>query len=340
MNLGRLRGITSAACAFALLSAPITVGGAMASAEPSAVVSRSAVGQLVELEVYSPSMQRSIALKVLRPSDTQTPAPTLYLLNGAGGGEDAANWFGQTDAVEFFADKHVNVAIPMEGAFSYYTDWLAPDEGLAETLDNNGRNMWATFLTKELPPVIDSTFDTTGVNALAGISMAGTSVLDLAIQAPALYRSAAAYSGCAMTSDPIGQAFVKTVIDMGGGEAENMWGPFDSDQWREHDPYLQAHRLPNIPMYISSGSGFPGIHDTLANARLDNDTRKLLNQTLVGGTIEAATNFCTTRLAQRTTELGRTNITYNIRPMGTHSWGYWQDDLHDSWPMIAQSIGA
>ncbi len=297
-------------------------------------------GQLVEISVYSPAMERDIRLQVLRPKNTQVPAPTLYLLNGAGGGEDAATWLARTDAAEFFADKQVNIVIPMEGAFSYYTDWQQVDEGLAAKLGNNGKYMWSTFLTKELPPVIDSAFATTGVNALAGISMAGTSVLDLAIESPELYRGVAAYSGCAMTSDPIGQAFITLVISLGKGNAKNMWGPTGGDGWRAHDPYLNADRLPNIPMYISSGSGLPGRHDTLADPTVGADGRMLANQVLLGGGIESATNYCTTKLAERTRELGRTDITYNFHAEGTHSWGYWQDDLHRSWPMLAAAIGS
>src|SRR5690348_4978887 len=211
-------------------------------------------GRLVRISVHSPAMDRDIPLQVLPAKDSRTPAPTLYLLNGAGGGEDAATWLAQTDAADFFADKHVNVVIPMEGALSYYTDWERDDPGLAKKLKNNGRNKWATFLTDELPPVIDSAFGTTGANALAGISMAGTSVLDLAIEAPALYRTVSAYSGCAMTSDPLGQSFVSLVISLGKGDATNMWGPVGGEGWKAHDPYLHADRLPRIPMYISSAS--------------------------------------------------------------------------------------
>ncbi|MFQ6393553.1 alpha/beta hydrolase [Nocardia sp. KC 131] len=311
-----------------------------ASASAAWLVSRtSKPGQLVEISVYSPSMDRAIPLQVLRPRNTDLPAPTLYLLNGAGGGQDAATWLARTDAAAFFADKQVNVVIPMEGAFSYYTDWQQVDEGLAAKLGNNGKNMWSTFLTEELPPVIDAAFATTRVNAIAGISMAGTSVLDLAITSPELYRSVAAYSGCAMTSDPIGQAIITLVISLGKGNAKNMWGPTGGDGWREHDPYLHADRLPNIPMYISSGSGLPGMHDTLADPSVSEDTRLLANQVILGGGIESATNYCTAELAERTHELGRTNITYDFRSVGTHSWSYWQDDLHKSWPMLAAAIG-
>lgn len=344
MHSPTLRTLLSTLCATALVTTAggLTAGSHAVAAPAARLVDQSVTSEFVEFSVYSPAMDRVIALRALRPADTTVPAPTLYLLNGAGGGEDSANWAGQTDAVRFFADKHVNVVIPMEGAFSYYTDWLRADDGLAETLDNNGRNMWTTFLTEELPPVVDAAFATTGVNALAGISMAGTSVLDLAIQAPDLYRSVAAYSGCAMTSDPLGKAFVETVVRLGGGNPENMWGSTDGEDWRQRDPFLHADRLPDIPMYISSGTGLPGWHDNLGNPRVHIDgkqpERVLVSQLLIGGGIEAVTMYCTMNLADRTRALGRTNITYNIRPLGTHSWGYWQDDLHASWPMMARAL--
>ncbi len=344
----RVDGMTGVARRFAQVVAylvvaalPVMVVAPTAAAAPTSriVGETPGPGRILQIGVYSPSMDRVISLQVLRAADTASPAPTLYLLNGAGGGEDAATWLKQTDAADFFADKQVNVVVPMEGAFSYYTDWERPDEGLATKLKNNGRNMWATFLTEELPPVIDAAFHTTGANALAGISMAGTSVLDLAIRAPKLYRSVAAYSGCAMTSDPLGEAFVSLVVSLGKADPQNMWGPTGGAGWREHDPYLHADRLPDIPMYISSGSGLPGRHDSLADPGVRADSRILADQIVLGGGIESAANYCTARLAERTQALGRTNITYNFHPAGTHSWGYWQDDLHRSWPMMAAAIG-
>lgn len=336
-----MRGIAYLAASLSLSAVLWAASTPAASAQSGArVVSETrGAGQLTNISVYSPSMQRNITLEVLHPTDTTRPAPTLYLLNGAGGGEDAANWLARTDAAQFFADKHVNVVIPTEGAFSYYTDWDKPDKGLAKKLHNNGRNMWETFLTDELPPVIDATFHTNGVDALAGISMAATSVLNLAIQAPRLYRSVAAYSGCAMTSDPIGRAMVTLVVSDGGADVTNMWGHVGGPEWQAHDPYVNAARLPHIPMYISSGSGLPGKHDTLADPTLNNSQAMLANQMAVGGILEAATNSCTAALADRTRQLGRTDIVYDFRPTGTHSWGYWQDELHRSWPMLASSLG-
>lgn len=119
-------------------------------------------------------MGRDVPLRVRTPADTSAPRPTLYLLNGAGGGEGQATWDARTDIDEFFEGKNVNVVTPLDGSFTYYTDWERDDPVL-------GRNKWTTFLTQELPPIIDATFGTTGVNAIAGLSMSGTSVLSLAI---------------------------------------------------------------------------------------------------------------------------------------------------------------
>ncbi|MBD0322008.1 MAG: esterase family protein [Aldersonia sp.] len=286
----------------------------------------------LRVTVRSAAMDRDVPLTVLRPADTSTPAPTLYLLNGAGGGEDSASWAVKTDYVNFFDDKHVNVVTPLAGRFSYYTDWL-------ETDDKLGNNKWTTFLTKELPPLIDAALDTSGVNSIAGISTSGTSVFNLAIAAPGLYKAVGAYSGCAQTSEPLGQQYVQVTVNVwGGGNAENMWGPVDGPLWAENDPYLQADKLRGLAMYVSNGSGLPGPHDTLNDPLINGQGITLANQMVVGGIIEAATNQCTHMLADRLKAL---NIpaTFDFRPTGTHSWGYWQDDLHSSWPVLARAMG-
>lgn len=291
------------------------------------------VGNAMDVYVYSAAMKKTIQLKVLRPADTRKPAPTLYLLNGAGGGEELpGDWLDHTDITTFMADKDVNVVIPIGGRESYYTDWLRADPVL-------GLNKWTTFLTKELPPVIDSTLRTTKKNALAGLSMSGTSVLALAESAPGLYKSVGAYSGCASTSDPLGAAYVIGVVNSrGGGDVENMWGPVGGPEWTANDPYVNADKLRGTELYISAGTGGIGPHDNMQGRNVGGDPNVLVQQVTFGGVLEAAVNQCTRNLQQKLEEL---NIpaTYNFRPNGTHSWDYWQDDLHSSWPVIAKSLG-
>ncbi|KJV04529.1 alpha/beta hydrolase [Rhodococcus sp. PML026] len=280
--------------------------------------------------VHSAAMDRDIQLDVFRSA--QPGSPTLYLLNGAAGGDGGSSWFDQTDIAGFFGDKNVNVVVPRGGAASYYTDWLHDDPVL-------GRNMWSTFLGRELPPVMDALLDGNGANAVAGISMAGTSVLQLAIAHPSVYRSVAAFSGCARTSDPVGAMYVRSVVEArGGGSTANMWGPQGSADWIANDPYVNAEGLRGMAVYISSGTGAPGEFDVPGGPGIGSDYGKLAQQLAVGAVIEATTDVCSQQMRKRLQELN-IEATYNFRPNGTHSWAYWQQDLHDSWSVIAPSLG-
>ncbi|MGW4366626.1 alpha/beta hydrolase [Nocardia takedensis] len=284
----------------------------------------------LDLEVYSAAMDTVIPVKVLPARDDSRPAPTLYLLNGAAGGHGGSSWFDRTDVPEFFADKHVNIVIPIGGAGSYFTDWLRPDPVL-------GRMAWTTFLTRELPPIIDTALNTTKANAIAGISMAATSVFQLAIAAPGLYRAIGSYSGCIRTSDPLGQAMVAAVVARSRGDAANMWGPPQDPAWTVNDPFLNAEKLRGTALYISTGTGLPGRFDTPISPGIDGDPNKYLDRLAVGGGVEAVTRYCVQTFGQRLAELG-IPATVVIRPTGTHSWGYWQDELHDSWPLLAATL--
>ena len=99
-----------------------------------------------EVWAGSVSMDRGVPLVWIHPKGLQgdeiyAPRPTLYVLNGADGGEGKASWLHQTDIIDFFSDKNVNVVIVQAGEFSYYTDWVDPNTEL-------GKQTWETFLTK------------------------------------------------------------------------------------------------------------------------------------------------------------------------------------------------
>nr|WP_306431186.1 alpha/beta hydrolase family protein [Rhodococcus fascians] len=281
--------------------------------------------------VHSAAMDRTIPLKILRSPDRAKPSPTVYLLNGAGGGVDGMDWYTQTDVVSFFADKNVNVVTPVGGAYSYYTDWQHDDRVL-------GRNKWETFLTRELPPLVDQLLKTNGRNVIAGISMAATSVLNLAAHNPGLFRAVGSYSGCASTTDPLGRAYVKTVVSMAlGTDVKNMWGPDGDPDWVHNDAVVNADKLRGTALYISNGSGLAGASDTFDGTNPNGPGFVLLNQMVVGGAIEVATGDCTRRLKSALEKLD-IPAHFELRERGTHSWGYWQDDLHNSWPMFEQAL--
>ncbi|MFF0527729.1 alpha/beta hydrolase [Nocardia amikacinitolerans] len=284
------------------------------------------------LSVYSAAMGRPITITVQRPADTSAPRPTLYLLSGADGGEGTANWDHRTpEALRFLGTKDVNVVQPIGGAWSYYTDWRAPDPVL-------GVHKWKTFFTEELPPVIDGALGTNGLNAIAGLSTSGTSVLQLPIAAPGLFRAAAAYSGCAQISDPIGYSFVNLSVGVwGGGNTDNMYGPRDDPMWAANDPYVNAEGLRGVELFISSGTGLPGRYDMLNGPYTLPGLDGLASQVITGGVIEAGVNYCSHNLQAKLNSLG-IPATYDFPPTGTHSWGYWLDALKASWPVLARGL--
>ncbi|WP_332112627.1 alpha/beta hydrolase family protein [Rhodococcus maanshanensis] len=289
-------------------------------------------GGQFDVTVYSAAMDRPITLWVLHSGGESGPSPTLYLLNGVDGGENGGSWTGRSDVASFFADKNVTVVVPLAGRASYYTDWERDDPVL-------GRNKWTTFLTGELPPLIDNIFHNLGRNAIAGLSMSTTSVLNLAIHSPGLYQAVGSYSGCARTSDPLAQVYVSSQLAGFGADARNMWGPPSGPAWSENDPTLHADRLRGTELYIAAGTGLPGPHESLSAPGIDSNIGALADRAIVGGGMEAVVNQCTSQMVDRLQAL-RIPATVNLRPAGTHSWPYWQDDLHASWPMFAAATGA
>ncbi len=357
--MGRVRARAMAAAVAAMMIAPLGSGVASAQdravdpivasqallADPvapngSRIVSSEIDGQHLTVQVYSAAMDATIPVRVQRPHDASEPRPVLYLVNGAGGGTDSATWWANTDVGEFLTGQDVNVVMPLGGAFSYYTDWKREDPNL-------GMNKWQTFFLDELPPLIDAALGTNGVQAIAANSMTATAVLQYAIARPGFYSAVAGYSGCAQTSDPIGREFVKLVVETwGGGDVRNMYGEDDDPAWVTNDPVVNAEGLRGTPLFISDATGLPGPHDTLGNeftigeqdAALDQQGLALANQVVVGGVIEAAVHWCTTNLQARLNELD-IPATFDLQPAGTHSWGYWQDAFHRSWPLLAEGLG-
>ncbi|MQY28310.1 alpha/beta hydrolase [Nocardia aurantia] len=294
----------------------------------SAVVSvRPLGGRQFDVVVHSAAMNRDISLWMSHPDG---PAPALYLLNAVDGGEDGGPWMNRTDVAEFFADKPVNVIVPMGGRASYYTDWVADDPVL-------GRNKWATFLGRELPPLLNEQFQMTGRNAVAGVSMSATSALDLAIESPGLYQAVGSYSGCPRVSDPVARVYVHAQLSPYGANADNMWGGWTDQTWVAHDPVVNAERLRGTALYISTGNGTLGAHERLEDPSLHGNIGALADRIAVGGGMETFVDNCNSSLLGRLQQLGIPATV--VHRNGTHAWPYWQDDLHNSWSVFARALG-
>ncbi|WP_330251972.1 esterase family protein [Nocardia sp. NBC_00565] len=271
--------------------------------------------------VESPSMGRIIQVQVLHPAGGGA-YPSYYLLDGLDPGVGQSTWTNATDAESFFAGKNVNVVLPVGGQASYYTDWAQDDPKF-------GRYQWETFLTEELPPIIDAHYGN-GVNAIGGLSMGGIAAFILAARHPEMYRAVAGYSACPDTTLATGAVMFS--IANRGGNPVNMWGGAGSSAWAEHDPALLAERLRGKAIYLSTGTGIPGPHEAEVKPQLAENI-------FLGGPVEVGVNTCVVSFEQRLRGLGiPARVDYS--PTGTHSWSYWQDDLHASWHTIGPAIGA
>lgn len=309
-------------------------------------------GRLI-VSVWSDKMGIEIPNIVQRPANGDVHAPVLYLVNGAGGGEDSATWQAQSDVKNFMGDKNVWTVTPIGGAFSYYTDWQRHDPNVQTRFakETDKPMAFESFLAWELPFQFENHFggnvDGNRKRGLAAISMTATSVLTIAQNAPGRFQYIGSYSGCAETSTPIGHSFIEIVSGFrGGANLDNMWGPWPGPGWDANDPVLNAWKFKNqfdkgiLPrIRVTTGNGLPGPHESMENWRIRNSIPALANQAIVGGIIEAATLYCTANFARRMNELG-VPAEFDFRPNGTHSWGYWQDDLHNSWPGMRESLGA
>ncbi|QBJ96691.1 esterase [Rhodococcus sp. ABRD24] len=282
----------------------------------------------VALWVNSPSMGVPIQIQLLLARDwnakPEAKFPVVYMLDGMRARDDENGWTLESDAESFYADKNVNVVLPIGGQSSFYADWLD---------QNNGQNYkWETFLTKELPPVLESSWRTTQTRGVVGLSMGGTSAMMLAARNQGFFKFAGSLSGI-LTTTTLGmpQAISFAMSDAGGFDAGAMWGNPTNDAWAAHDPYLLADKLKGVSLYISSGSGTTGPYDQPSGI-------PGISTNYAGMGLEILSRLTSQTFATKLRKLG-IPATVNYRPSGTHTWPYWQFELHQLWPQLATTLG-
>ncbi|MES9515615.1 alpha/beta hydrolase-fold protein [Rhodococcus erythropolis] len=282
----------------------------------------------VALWVNSPAMGAPIQVQILLARDwnvnPSASFPSVWMLDGLRATDNENAWTYETDAESFYADKNVNVILPVGGQSSFYSDWLQPD---------NGKNyQWETFLTKELPPILEKDWRTTQTRGVVGLSMGGTSAMFLTARNPGFFKFAASLSGI-LTTTSLGmpQAIQFAMTDAGGYNSAAMWGPPSNPQWAAHDPYALAEKLKGVSLYVSSGSGTTGPYDQPSGI-------PGVSTNYAGMGLEILARLTSQTFATKLNQLG-IPAQVNYRPSGTHSWPYWQFELHQLWPQLANAIG-
>ncbi|MDV8005603.1 alpha/beta hydrolase-fold protein [Rhodococcus sp. IEGM 1318] len=282
----------------------------------------------VALWVNSPAMGTPIQVQILLARDwnvnPSASFPSVWMLDGLRATDNENAWTYETDAESFYADKNVNVILPVGGQSSFYSDWLQPD---------NGKNyQWETFLTKELPSILEKDWRTTQTRGVVGLSMGGTSAMFLTARNPGFFKFAASLSGI-LTTTSLGmpQAIQFAMTDAGGYNSAAMWGPPTNAQWAAHDPYALAEKLKGVSLYVSSGSGTTGPYDQPSGI-------PGVSTNYAGMGLEILARLTSQTFATKLNQLG-IPAQVNYRPSGTHSWPYWQFELHQLWPQLANAIG-
>ena len=249
--------------------------------------------------------------------------PEVWALDGLRARDDENGWTIETNIEQFYADKNVNVILPVGGESSFYSDWQKP---------NNGKHyMWETFLTKELVPVLNNQFRSNGNRAVVGLSMGGTAAVNLAERNPQLFKFVGSFSGYLDTTTTGMPTAIKAAqLDAGGYDAEAMWGPAGSQDWVDHDPKLGIENLKNMTVYVSSGSGRDdfGTPGSVAKGAA--------NPAGVG--LEVISRMSTQTFVEYASRTSVKPIV-RFRPSGVHSWEYWQFEMGQAWPYIANALG-
>ena len=255
-------------------------------------------------------------------SNPQAKFPEVWALDGLRARDDENGWTIETNIEQFYADKNVNVVLPVGGESSFYSDWQQPD---------NGKHYkWETFLTKELVPVLNNEYRSNGSRAVVGLSMGGTAAVNLAERNPHLFNFVGSFSGYLdTTTSGMPMAIMAAQKDAGGYNSEAMWGPAGSQDWIDHDPKLGIENLKGKTVYVSAGSG----KDDFGNA--ESVAKGPANAAGVG--LEIISRMSTQTFERYAKQAGVPIVT-RYRPSGVHSWEYWQFEMSQAWPFIAESL--
>jgi len=299
------------------------VSGGVAIADSSYVVSEHwLTPREVDLTVHSAANGKDYPVRLLVPAGWSPSAtrtwPVLYLMHG--GNDDYTSWTRETDIVSLSANTAALVVMPEAGRDGNFTDWYQ--------LGGPGAGQWETFHVTELWSLLRSGYRASDVRSIAGISSGGYGAIMYAERHPGTFKFAGAYSAPLNIFDPVLKAVNDSTMTENGDDPNALWGPsgFGQPNWREHDPLTQAAKLRGTKVYLSSGTtGLPGA--------LDPNTA--WSPVQLG---EAVVGLNTAALRAKLFLLG-IPATISLYTNGTHSWPYWQRELHTSWPQITSSLG-
>jgi diacylglycerol O-acyltransferase/trehalose O-mycolyltransferase len=273
------------------------------------------------LMVPSPSMGHDIKIQFQSGGNG---SPAVYLLDGLRAQDDYNGWDINTPSFEWYYKSGLSIVMPVGGQSSFYADWYQPatNKGPTQTYK------WETFLTSELPSYLASNKGVKATGSAAiGLSMAGSASLILSVYHPAQFIYAGSFSGFLNPSEGTWPFLIGVSMgDAGGFKSEEMWGPPTDPAWQRNDPMVQIPKIVanGTRIWIYCGNGEP---NELGGADVP-------AKFLEGLTIRTNRTFQDNYVAA-----GGKNGVFNFPDSGTHSWGYWGQQLQQMKPDLQRVLG-
>ena len=254
--------------------------------------------------VTSAAMQREVRVEVYRAPEGVV-GPSVYFLDGVTSSIPSGWHGGMGFGDPAMRARPMTVVVPTGAPASMWSDWISDDPIL-------GPNKWETFLTEELPPLVEERLETNGHRGTLGVSMGAGPALHLAQSHPDLFGAAAGVSGCYSTTSAVGYQNVRLTVENGGGDPERMWGRPGSREWLRHDTAAHPESLAGKRIYLSSATGRIGALDLEHFA----GQGSLLAE---GHLLEKGTYECTRQFEDRLAAAG-VDARVDYASTGIHNW--------------------
>jgi diacylglycerol O-acyltransferase/trehalose O-mycolyltransferase len=306
-------GSSSALAGARHAAAPVLPG------DDARVVAQQQVGpHLVDLTIQSPALARTAKVRLLTPDgwERRRPGqrwPVLYLLHGCCDTYDS--WTRETDVEQLRRLRGVLVAMPEAGPVGWYSNWWNHGAG--------GPPAWERFHLRELGRLLEGGYGAGSRRVIAGLSMGGFGALSYAARHPGMFRAVASYSGVVHPLYPGFPQGLLGLLESFGEDPLALWGDplTQRDIWQAHDPYYLTRRLRNTSVFLSVGDGTAGPFDPPGTS----------------DELEAALQLQNRALAARLGQVG-VRLRIDFYGPGTHSWPYWERELHRSLPILLDAL--
>ncbi|QGU07997.1 Diacylglycerol acyltransferase/mycolyltransferase Ag85A precursor [Corynebacterium occultum] len=302
---------------------PLTTDESINTAEILSRETDTRAPRLERWHIASPSMKRVVEVQIMRPADDSAAAPMIYLLDGIGGNKNSSGWINGGEAPKVFAEENATVVMPLGAAASMYSDWEQEDPAL-------GTIKWETFIVEELAPLLEaeSELNFNGKRAIGGLSMGATGAVNLANSNPDFFDGVIGISGCYSTLDPVGRQTVNLIVGSRGGDVENMWGPYGSETWVEHDVTANPEGLRDMAVYLSVANG-----SVTAGDKPVYTDQPFFNM-IAGVVLERGALECTYNLDKSMHDKGMDHQVVEYKSGGLHNWDNYNEQLQPGWDAI------